>query len=195
MNEPIVPREIRRIYQGRIFSVQVETLTLPNGTRVHRRNRQAPGVGRHHSRHGRRRDHPCPAIPPCDRPVRVGVACWKPETHGRRASSAARRECQEEVGLVPSQLTALGSFFPTPGYCDEEMNFYRADGLRQPHADETARPDDDEDIEARPFSTGGPPPDDCDRRDNRPEDRGRAWRYWNGRGLRDAPDKGRPTCY
>ena len=31
MNKPIVPREIRRVYEGRIFSVQVETLTLPNG--------------------------------------------------------------------------------------------------------------------------------------------------------------------
>ena len=31
MNKPIVPREIRRVYEGRIFSVQVETLTLPKG--------------------------------------------------------------------------------------------------------------------------------------------------------------------
>ena len=34
MNKPIVPREIRRIYQGRTFTVQVETLTLPNGSEL-----------------------------------------------------------------------------------------------------------------------------------------------------------------
>ena len=31
MNKPIVPREIKRIYTGQIFTVQIETLTLPNG--------------------------------------------------------------------------------------------------------------------------------------------------------------------
>ena len=32
------------------------------------------------------------------------------------------------------------------------MNFFRADGLRDPKADETARPDEDEDIETQAFS-------------------------------------------
>ena len=31
MNKPVVPREIKRIHQGRIFTVQIETVTLPNG--------------------------------------------------------------------------------------------------------------------------------------------------------------------
>jgi len=150
-NEPIVPREIRRIYQGRIFSVQVETLTLPNGTPFTAEIVRHPGS--------------VVIIPVTDsgeiilvRQYRhaIGRFAWELPAGGLKpsedATSAARRECQEEVGLVPSQLTPLGSFFPTPGYCDEEMSFYRADGLRQPHADETARPDDDEDIEARAFS-------------------------------------------
>ena len=67
-------------------------------------------------------------------------------------AAAAGRECQEETGLVSSRLTPLGSFFPTPGYCDEQMNFFRADGLREPTADEIAQPDEDEEIEARAFS-------------------------------------------
>ena len=72
---------------------------------------------------------------------------------GEDVRVAAVRECHEEIGLVPSRVTALGSFFPTPGYCDEEMAFYRADGLHEPTAaDGTARPDEDEDIEPRAFS-------------------------------------------
>jgi hypothetical protein len=47
----------------------------------------------------------------------------------------------------------MGSYFPTPGYCDEEMTFFKATGLRAPRAeDEEAHQDDDEDIEARPFA-------------------------------------------
>ena len=47
----------------------------------------------------------------------------------------------------------LGGFFPTPGYCDEEMHFYRATGLREPNdSDPTVRQDEDEDIESKAFS-------------------------------------------
>ena len=42
---------------------------------------------------------------------------------------AAHRECTEETGLAPSFVERLGAFFPTPGYCDEEMYFYRLTGL------------------------------------------------------------------
>jgi ADP-ribose pyrophosphatase len=151
MNEPIVPREIRRIHQGRIFTVTVETITLPNGAELHAEIIRHPGS--------------VVIIPVSDsgeiilvkqyRPA-IGRFAWELPAGSLKPSEdvadAARRECQEEVGLVPARLTRLGSFFPTPGYCDEEMNFFRADGLREPRADETARPDDDEDIEALAFS-------------------------------------------
>ena len=38
-------------------------------------------------------------------------------------------------------IERLGSFHPTPGYCDEEM-FFRLTGLTTPH--EPAQPDADE---------------------------------------------------
>ena len=34
---PIVPREIRTVFEGRVFTVQVETITLPKGGRAARR--------------------------------------------------------------------------------------------------------------------------------------------------------------
>ena len=34
MERPIVPREIHTIYQGRIFTVQIETITLPKGVEL-----------------------------------------------------------------------------------------------------------------------------------------------------------------
>ena len=70
----------------------------------------------------------------------------------RTPQKAAARECHEEIGLVPARLEPLGAFFPTPGYCDEEMNFYKATGLREPGPDEKAEQDEDEDIEKRSFA-------------------------------------------
>jgi ADP-ribose pyrophosphatase len=50
-------------------------------------------------------------------------------------------------------MERLGSFFPTPGYCDEEMNYYRATGLRAPReGDPVVHQDEDEDIETRAFT-------------------------------------------
>jgi ADP-ribose pyrophosphatase len=71
---------------------------------------------------------------------------------GEDPRAAAIRECHEEIGLIPSSIEPLGAFFPTPGYCDEQMTFYRATGLRPPAADDpAAQHDEDEDIEAKPF--------------------------------------------
>jgi len=69
---------------------------------------------------------------------------------GEEPDAAARRECHEEIGLVPDTILRLGSFFPTPGYSDEEMVFFRLSGLSVPS--EPADPDEDEDIEPKVFT-------------------------------------------
>lgn len=65
---------------------------------------------------------------------------------------AAPRECEEEIGLVPHKVTRLRGYFPTPGFCDEQMIYYRCEDLRQPSPDSTAKKDDDEEIEPRTFT-------------------------------------------
>ena len=153
MHEPIVPRDVRRIYEGRIFTVTLETHTLPGGGEFKAEIIRHPGsvvivpvtessdvVLVRQYRHAIGRfawELPAGSLKPGEDPV-----------------DAARRECHEEIGFVADRIERLGAFFPTPGYCDEEMNFYRADGLREPSAEEVARPDEDEEIETRAFSTG-----------------------------------------
>jgi ADP-ribose pyrophosphatase len=153
MNEqPIVPKEIRTIFQGRVFSVRVETIPLPKGGELHAEIIRHPGSV---------------VIIPLTaqneiilvRQYRPAIGKWAWELPagslkpGEDVARAARRECQEETGLVPSQLERMGSYFPTPGYCDEEMTFFKASGLRPPGPeDEEAHQDEDEDIEARAFS-------------------------------------------
>jgi len=68
---------------------------------------------------------------------------------GESPEAAVRRECEEEIGRVPEQLERLGAWYPTPGYCDELMIFYRVSALHAPAPDSPHRPDEDEDIETR----------------------------------------------
>lgn len=151
MDTPIVPREVRTVYKGRIFTVQVESITLLKGLPLDVEIVRHPGS--------------VVIVPVTDageiilvRQYRhaIGRYAWelpagslKP---GEDVRAAAVRECQEEVGVIADRMAPLGSFFPTPGYCDEEMHFFLAGGLRKPAEDDAAaQPDEDEDIETRPF--------------------------------------------
>jgi ADP-ribose pyrophosphatase len=152
MNKPIVPREIQKVFQGRIFTVQIETITLPKGGELKAEIVRHPGS--------------VVILPITDageimlvrqyRPA-IGRRAWELPAgtlkDGENPEKAASRECHEEIGMIPARLERLGSFFPTPGYCDEEMHVFRAAGLRQPGTDdEAAQPDEDEDIEPQAFS-------------------------------------------
>lgn len=68
---------------------------------------------------------------------------------GESPEQAARRECHEEIGKVPATVVRMAAMFPTPGYCDEEMVFFRVSSLEEPT--EAAALDEDEDIEVRIF--------------------------------------------
>ncbi len=151
MDKPILPHEIRKIYDGRVFSVLAERITLPKGHQLDVEIVRHPGSV---------------VIVPVAADGRVilvrqyrhaiGRSLWELPAgslkKGEDPAHAASRECHEEVGLVPTNVERLGNFFPTPGYCDEEMIFYKATGLREPGTDDHAHPDEDEDIEARAFA-------------------------------------------
>jgi ADP-ribose pyrophosphatase len=68
---------------------------------------------------------------------------------GETPEQAARRECHEEIGKVPATIVRLAAVYPTPGYCDEEMVFFRVSNLED--TDEEAKVDEDEDIQVRVF--------------------------------------------
>ena len=71
---------------------------------------------------------------------------------GEFVEAAAARECEEEIGLVPGRLEHLGSWYPVPGYCDEQMIFFRLSQLRRPAPDSRHTPDEDEEIETMRLS-------------------------------------------
>ena len=152
MERPVVPHEVRKIFEGRVFTVTVESITLPRGERLDAEIVRHPGS--------------VVLVPVTDdgkvvlvRQYRhaVGRTVWELPAGSLKAGedpdAAARRECQEEIGLIPDRLVKVSRLYPTPGYCDEAMNFYVASELRPPQVgDPDARPDEDEDLEARAFS-------------------------------------------
>jgi len=62
---------------------------------------------------------------------------------GESPEECARRELEEETGYKETALVAAGSFYTTPGFCDETMHLYLAFGCRLAGA---CSLDEDEDI-------------------------------------------------
>jgi ADP-ribose pyrophosphatase len=69
---------------------------------------------------------------------------------GESPEEAVVRECEEEIGLVPRTLQRLRGLYPAPGFCDEELIFFRVSDLVAPAADSQRGPDEDEDIQVQP---------------------------------------------
>ncbi len=139
------------VYKGRVFSVEVERVRLPSGVERERATvRHAPSVvllpihddGRVVL--VRQYRHP------------VGRELWELPAGGvepgEAAEAAAARECEEEIGLRPGRVERVAALYPAPGYCSEEMIFFRLRDLRRPPPDSPHRPDEEEDIRAEVFS-------------------------------------------
>lgn len=63
---------------------------------------------------------------------------------GEDPEAAARRELAEETGFRARRLRRLAAVYPTPGFCNERLVLFVADGLqpgrRSPEADEHLEP-------------------------------------------------------
>jgi ADP-ribose pyrophosphatase len=55
----------------------------------------------------------------------------------------AKRELQEETGFAAREMRSLGGFFSAPGFCDEYLHLFLAEGLYS----SPLPPDDDEGID------------------------------------------------
>jgi len=137
-----------RVYTGKVFNVDRDRVKMPNGRAV------TVDVVRH-SRSVVILPVPEPGHIVLVRQYRYPIDrfLWELPAgsvdEGETPEDAARRECHEEIGLVPATVVRLTALFPTPGYCDEEMVFFRVSGLETPT--EQAHVDEDEDIEAKTF--------------------------------------------
>lgn len=152
MPEKTAKREARRTgFEGRIFRVEIDRVELPSGHTVNMEIVRHPGSVV-------LLPMPSPDSVILIRQYRYAVDRWLWELPagtlepGEAPELGAARECEEEIGLYPERVERLRAFYPTPGFCDEEMIFFRCTGLRPPAADSTAEKDEDEDLEPKTFS-------------------------------------------
>ena len=139
----------RTVHEGRVFTIVSDRVRLPNGTET------TLDVVRH---------RPSVILVPMPDPEHVVLVrqyrycidrwIWELpagtlEPH-EDLETAARRECREETGRDPGRIERVGACYPTPGYCDELMVFFRLTELTALPAP-VAR-DEDEVLEPRVFT-------------------------------------------
>ncbi len=140
LDEPTI--ESRRVYDGRIIGVRVDTISLPGGGTSQREIVE----------HGA-----SVVVVPVDDQGRVLLVRQyrkPPEMalleapaggleEGESPEDGVRRELQEEIGFIPGRIQGMGGFWMAPGFCTEYMYAFIATDLTQ----SALPPDEDENIE------------------------------------------------
>ena len=119
------------VFQGRVISLRRDTVAMPGGGDSVREVVHHPGaVG-------------IVALDDQDRVVMlrqyrhpVGERMWEVpaglrDADGEPPLDTARRELAEEVGLAAERWSLLTSQYPSPGFCDELVLVYLAEGLSE----------------------------------------------------------------
>lgn len=144
MQPPEIAIGSQRIFQGRVVTLRVDTVALPDG-------RTSTREVVEHSQ--------SVTILPVDdqgnvlleRQYRRAVDQWMVEAPaggmnpGEDPEQAARRELLEETGFSARKLEHLASFYVSPGFCTELMHVYLATGLTAGRA----TPEEDEHIQVQ----------------------------------------------
>ncbi len=122
----------RNIYSGRVITLNVDTVQLPNGLTVDLETIRHPGAAAvvpmkddgtvvlikqfRHAAGGFIYEIPAGKLDPGENPLHC-----------------AARELEEEVGYRASSFQLLSSIFTAPGFADEVIHVYKATGLTKGH--------------------------------------------------------------
>ena len=143
-------KDSKKVFEGRVFRVTVDRVAYPDGRTVTMDVVRHPGS--------------VVLLPMAAtdrvmlvRQYRYVVDQWLWELPagsvdpGESLDAAAIRECHEEVGKIAGRAQRLGTYFPSPGFCNEAMNFFLLTELRDPRAGEAAHQDPDELLTVKEF--------------------------------------------
>ncbi|WP_410768288.1 NUDIX hydrolase [Fontibacillus sp. BL9] len=139
LNEKTISTE--PVFSGKVISLQIDTVELPDGSRATREIIRHPGaVAVLAVKDGRLLlvDQFRQAMGRCELEIPAGKL-----EKGEDPLEAAQRELQEETGYRCGKISLLHSFYTSPGFADEIIHLYLAEELT---AGEMA-PDEDEFLE------------------------------------------------
>jgi len=126
--------ESRRVYDGRVVRVEVDTVRFPDGSTGELEIIRHPGAAA---------IVPCTSDPQGDPDPTIllirqyryatGGFLWEIPAGtlnpGEDPEACARRELREEAGVTADRLQRLTSIWTTPGFTDEVIHLYLASGL------------------------------------------------------------------
>jgi ADP-ribose pyrophosphatase len=145
------PLDETLVHDGVVISIYDARFRSPDGSVVHREIARHPGaVG---------------VVPivgdsvvlvrqyraPLDRDL-LEIPAGKMDVPGEDPAVTAVRELQEEAGLAPGELIRLGSFWNTPGFCDEYSHLFLATGCVEVDDDRQGAEEEAMTIERLPLS-------------------------------------------
>ncbi|MEK8127495.1 NUDIX hydrolase [Paenibacillus filicis] len=130
------------IFEGKIISLQVDTVRLPDGGEATREIVKHPGAV---AVLALTVDHKMIVVEQYRKPLeksQIEIPAGKLDS-GEDPLEAARRELQEETGYTAGSIRHVASFYTSPGFADELLHLYVAEELNGGEA----RPDEDEFLE------------------------------------------------
>jgi ADP-ribose pyrophosphatase len=120
----------RNIYTGKVVTLNIDTVTLPNGVTVDLELVRHPGAAA--------------VVPVKDDGMIVLIKQFRHAAGGfiyeipagklhpgEDPTACAARELEEEIGYKPGRLELLSSIFTAPGFTDEVIHIYKATGMTQ----------------------------------------------------------------
>ncbi|WP_412761554.1 NUDIX hydrolase [Paenibacillus chibensis] len=129
------------VFDGKIISLQIDTVKLPDGSTATREIIKHPGAVAVLAVHGDKIvmvDQFRQAMGRCELEIPAGKL-----EKDEDPLEAAKRELQEETGYECSSIRLLHSFYTSPGFANEIIHLYVAEDL----ASGDAAPDEDEFLE------------------------------------------------
>lgn len=130
-------------FKGRIINLRTDTAELPNGAVTGREVVEHPGgvcvaplTDQGELLFVRQFRYPYGE-------VLLELPAGKRDRNGEEPLECGKRELLEETGATATAYQSLGRVYPTPGYCDEVIYLYLAEGL----SFGTAQPDEGEFLE------------------------------------------------
>lgn len=140
MNEKTISSQT--IYEGKIVTLKVDQVELPNGKTASREIVTHPGaVAVMAITDDNRMVVVRQFRKPLERTI-VEIPAGKLEP-GEKPDVCAHRELEEETGYTAQEMKHVASFYTSPGFADELIHLYRTDSLTAGEA----KPDEDEFVE------------------------------------------------
>ncbi len=126
------------LYSGRVISLQIDEVMLPNGKTATREIVKHPGAVAIMAIHENQLLVVAQYRKALEK-IQVEIPAGKLEK-GEDLLEAAARELEEETGYIAKSLTHVCSFYTSPGFADERLHLYFTDeivpGMRNPDEDE-----------------------------------------------------------